>query len=233
MSYRFPEERKIKTRKCFKCGKTLEFGELFLRNKHMDKDRLIQLWENIHIEFYCCLCYNRIEKERNLKKKRINLSIQEKEAIHILEKKCGRPLEIIPIIKCNSVGFTIENGQITGLSLYMCDIMKIPKEIRYLSSLRKLNLSWNQISLLPDFISALSSLEVLDLIGNNLSYISPKIDKLKNLEILDLSFNNLKYVPSTIANLELLERLNLIHNKLKEIPKSFQKLEEKAVKILL
>ena len=159
-----------------------------------------------------------MKKERKLKKKREELSETEKKAIDILEKRLKLKLNIIPMIKCNSLGVMIEDGKVTGLSLYMCDLIKIPEEIEYFKSLKKLNLSWNHIQEVPEFMFSFSSLKIIDLIGNNLKHISPSIYKLKNLEELDLSFNNLRNIPDTITNLKSLRVLNLIHNKLLEIP---------------
>ncbi len=233
MSYRFEEEKRYRKRRCYKCNRPIEIGEFIIRNRSLSKKRLIQLWENSHIEFYCCLCYNRLKKERKLKKQREQLNEIEKKAIDIIEKRLKFKLNIIPVMKCNSLGFMIEKGNITGLSLYMCDLMKIPEEINYLKFLKNLNLSWNHIEELPEFIFSLSSLKILDLIGNNLKSISPSIHKLENLEELDLSFNNLRSIPNTVTDLKSLKVLNIIHNKLLEIPEPFQELQRKAIKILI
>ena len=233
MSYRFGEEKRYMKRRCYKCNRPINFGEFLIRNRGLSKERVIKLWENNHIEFYCCLCYNKMKKERKLKKKREVLSKTEKNAIDILEKRLNLKLNIIPVMRCNSLGFLIENGKITGLGLYMRDLMEIPEEIKYLKSLKNLNLSWNHIQELPEFIFSLPSLRILDLIGNKLKHISPNINKLEHLEELDLSFNNLRCIPHTIANLKSLKVLNLIHNKLLEIPEPFQNLERKVVKILI
>ena len=48
----------MKKRKCFRCGKELDY-ESFIKNCSPGLiDYYSELWENDYIEFYCCHCYN-------------------------------------------------------------------------------------------------------------------------------------------------------------------------------
>lgn len=233
MSYRFSEDTIYRKRRCYQCNKEIGFAEFLLRNRTLSKKRLSKLWESDIIELFCCLCYDSLKREQYLNDLRNQLSDVEKDVLNIIEARIKSKLNILPIIKCNSVGFEIQNNTVIGLSLYMCNLSEIPSEIQYLPCLKMLNLSWNHLEEIPPFLSRLQTLNTLDFIGNNISKISPNIDRLENLEEFDISFNNLKTIPSTLANLRSIKRLNLIHNSIIEIPKTFQKLYEKDVKVLL
>src|SRR3989339_814839 len=66
----------------------------------------------------------------------------------------------------------------------------IAAEIRFLSKLRELDLSDNQMTGLPAEIGQLSQLEVLDLANNKLTGLPYELANLKKLRILDLRGNN-------------------------------------------
>ena len=58
-----------------------------VRNKTISKERLIELWENDTLEFYCCLCYDTLVKKQELQEEIDNLpapdaSITKKEKRH-------------------------------------------------------------------------------------------------------------------------------------------------------
>ncbi len=58
-----------------------------------------------------------------------------------------------------------------------------------LTSLKTLDLSWNNITELPEWISSLSSLEELNLRGNKLEALPETISSLSSLKILNITLN--------------------------------------------
>ena len=52
-------------RKCFKCSRSLYFSEFSSTNSELSKERLIELWENTNLEFYCCSCYKKLLDNSN------------------------------------------------------------------------------------------------------------------------------------------------------------------------
>ncbi|KAL2333986.1 hypothetical protein Fmac_015199 [Flemingia macrophylla] len=119
----------------------------------------------------------------------------------------------------------------------------LPDSLGRLSSLVKLDLSENRISVLPSTIGGLSSLTSLDLHsnkiaellecvgdllslvylnvgGNQLSSLPTSLGRLVRLEELDLSSNQLKVLPDAIGSLVSLRILNVETNDIEEIPHS-------------
>lgn len=66
----------------------------------------------------------------------------------------------------------------------------LPGEIRFLKSLKVLNLSNNQFTGLPAEIGQLANLEVLNVSNNQLTGLPQELGNLKNLKLLDLSGND-------------------------------------------
>ena len=232
MNFVFPNDRDFKVRKCFNCKKIIDFGDYYIRNKKIDQPRLIKLWENENLEFYCCLCYDTLMNSKKIQELNNSLDERDKEIIKILKLKLSIQLPIVPKIEYDSVGVTIADGKIIGMGLFK-SLKEFPKEITELDSLVKLNLSWNSLEKLPKSIKNLKSLKSLDLIGNKLNYLPNEIGQLNFLEDLDLSFNEFSYIPESIVRLSSLKTLNLIHNKILKIPESIKNLEKNGLKILI
>ena len=118
----------------------------------------------------------------------------------------------------NWYGITVEDNQITGVSLLFNNIEGIlPASIGDLDNLRVLELSFNKLSgELPSEIGQLTSLELLIISGNNLNGSIPaSIGKLNALKELHLSSNGFTgIVPATFSNLSNLEILNIFDNNL-------------------
>ncbi|MFX1313153.1 MAG: hypothetical protein ACFFHD_11155, partial [Promethearchaeota archaeon] len=48
----------MRDRKCFRCGKRLDF-ESYIKNAGLnEKEKFENLWNNDYIEFFCCHCYS-------------------------------------------------------------------------------------------------------------------------------------------------------------------------------
>ncbi len=234
MSFKFPDNKsnkEFKNRKCFQCKKHIDFGEYYIRNKKRNIKRLIELWENDILEFYCCLCYDKYVENEHKYKLKESLIEKEREILKLLKLKLSIEIPIVNEIQYNTVGITILNKHITGLGLFKC-IDFFPEEITMLTSLKKLNFAWNFLKKLPKSICNLKSLKELDLIGNKLTSLPKEIGKLSCLEELDLSINELTSIPNTLGELTSLKTLNLIHNKIITLPENLKDLELRGLKIL-
>ena len=76
--------------------------------------------------------------------------------------------------------------------------------MRNLSSLKKLNLSWNEFTSLPEWISELHSLEELNLWGNKLESLPESINELPSLKVLTLNYNKFnEKLPKFLKDLEI------------------------------
>lgn len=229
----FPIINDLRDRTCYKCGREIKFGEFFLRNRTIPTKRLIKLWNDKNIEYYCCLCYDAYIKKLRIQNLKKSLKRSDMEVLEAIERRLGKTIPLIACIRYNSFGYTISNMRITGLGLFKMGLRDFPEEICYLDALKRLNLPWNYLESVPDSISQLKRLEYLDLIGNNIVHIPDTFGSLKRVREIDLSFNNLETVPASLSSLEHLEVLKLIRNKMKEIPSPLKRKEEKGLKILL
>ncbi|MFX1316647.1 MAG: Rab family GTPase [Promethearchaeota archaeon] len=52
-------------RNCWHCGQNLYFSEFSLSNPTLNKERLIKLWENKYLEFFCCKCFKKFDTNYN------------------------------------------------------------------------------------------------------------------------------------------------------------------------
>lgn len=48
----------MRERKCFRCGKPLDFESYIKNSSIKTKDFFTKLWNSDCIEFFCCHCYN-------------------------------------------------------------------------------------------------------------------------------------------------------------------------------
>ena len=77
------------------------------------------------------------------------------------------------------------------------------------TSMKKLDLSHNQIKSIPPEISQNRDLEIFRLTHNGLTEVDETISSLDMLKFLDLSFNKIGKISHKIRNLENLVELNL------------------------
>jgi Ras-related protein Rab-11A len=52
------------SRYCWNCDKRLHFSEFSTSNHKLSRERLITLWESDHLEFVCCDCYNKLNRNK-------------------------------------------------------------------------------------------------------------------------------------------------------------------------
>jgi len=133
-------------------------------------------------------------------------------------EKVGFPL--LFRIDDDSFGITIENGYITGIGLFNCNLRTLPDLFENFKSLKKLTLRCNPLSKLPDIITNLRTIEFLDLALTDLSSIPEKIGNLNKLIQLNLENNKLISLPDSLGTLQSLETLNLANNPITSLPES-------------
>ncbi|MEM7055697.1 MAG: leucine-rich repeat domain-containing protein [Bacteroidota bacterium] len=119
-------------------------------------------------------------------------------------------------------------GQLTSLKkldLSYNELTSLPPEFEQLASLEELMLSGNPLTWLPVAIGQLKSLKSLHLIGNQLKSLPAAIGQLTSLKKLDLSCNELTSLPPEFEQLASLEELNLVDNQLTWLPAAIGQLK--------
>jgi Leucine-rich repeat (LRR) protein len=111
------------------------------------------------------------------------------------------------------------------LDLSYNQLSKLSDSITVLQNLSYLDLRSNQLSKLPNSISRLQNLSYFDLRSNQLSKLPNSIFLLQNLSYLDLSNNQLSEIPDSIGNIQNLSKLDLRSNQLRKIPDSISRLQ--------
>ena len=178
---------------------------------------------------YCSKCgeplpQNHLLNDLDTSKSFLQNHTPEKNVIRIIEREIQKHIPLLDELKPNLMGYTCENGEISGLSIFKCGLNAIPPKVMMLKTLKKLFLRRNNIKELPEYIGFLSNLELLDLRINEITALPRSIGLLSKLKYLNLSSNNLFSLPSSIGNLSALTKLNLNNNKLKAIPDSLDNL---------
>ncbi|CAF0705784.1 unnamed protein product [Brachionus calyciflorus] len=101
------------------------------------------------------------------------------------------------------------------LDLSLCGLDKIPiKEILEFPKIKKLNLSYNQLTFLPQDFAKLQHIREIDLSKNRLTTLPSNFGSLVNLKTLDLLGNELTKLPPSFSELKSLQWLDLKGNPL-------------------
>lgn len=109
--------------------------------------------------------------------------------------------------------FKVKRLCLTNAKVYIKRLEEIIK-----LGILELDLHSNDLTFLPEFFSDFTSLKVLDLSFNNLKALPPKLFKtLNNLTSLNLSNNDFDQFPDQVHNLANLTTLNLSSNKIADI----------------
>ena len=111
-----------------------------------------------------------------------------------------------------------------GLSLNK--LFKSLEAILSLSSLKKLDLSNNNLKILPEILNTANQLEELNLGYNHIYRLPESVSNLSRLRMLNLKSNQLKILPENIHNLNLLEFLILRDNLLNQLPSALGKMKQ-------
>jgi len=111
----------------------------------------------------------------------------------------NRPLNQIKQIKHATIGYLLDDQQITGLGLYNQNFTHLPDSIFSLKKLKILGLCDNKLALFHEDICKLTNLEILILRNNHIKTIPKSIEKLTKLKYLDIQNNQLQEIPNKIG----------------------------------
>ncbi len=114
--------------------------------------------------------------------------------------------------------------RVQELDLEGSSITGVPKNIGYLTDLKKLNLSYNKIKTIPKSIGNLRNLTHLYLKDTQLTKLPDSISNLNKLTKLCITDCPLTSLPDSICDLINLTFLDLAGNELIDIPKNIAKL---------
>jgi len=113
--------------------------------------------------------------------------------------------------------YVFELTSLKRLNISNNDIEVVPVEIGYLTELEEINLSGNQLRELPKEFKNLKKLKKLLITKNKFRDLPSVIGELESLEILDMSNNLLSNLPSQIEHLKNLLYLNVSNNRIADI----------------
>lgn len=102
----------------------------------------------------------------------------------------------------------------------------VPKEIRWFSHLKSLDLHNNELKELPKEFKCLAALKEIDLSKNKFTEIPKAIFKLKNLKYLNMRLNRIQEIDARISALVSLEILLLHGNVIKDISSNILNLKK-------
>ena len=145
-----------------------------------------------------------------------NLNQEDLKILKELESLAKMEFSIVEKIKGNTkMGFTIENGRVTGCGLYRLYLKELPDSLVNLESLKELYMDVNDLKYFPEPIGKLKSLQVFHANRNKLKELPDSIGDLKSLKEFWIYENSLTSLPESIGELESLEELYLSDNKIK------------------
>ena len=166
----------------------------------------------------------------------------------------------VPANKLFRLGFKPEDtvlpiGNLKGVEIINANstsLAYVPEDIKYLASLKSLNLTWTKLSYFPKVVfempqlvsldfafrdssvtvdtlarnfSKLPDLELLSLISCRLRDVPEPVTKLRRLKYLSLSQNSITVLSSSIGRLDSLIELDLSQNKIKSLPSALSNLQ--------
>lgn len=118
-----------------------------------------------------------------------------------------------PSTKNQPTGSTPTGQPGTTLDYSNRGLTQFPKEILSKTNTTELNLSHNQLSgALPAEIKNLTRLQTLNVSYNNMTGIPAEIGQMKSLKVIDYSYNNITGLPNELGNLTQLQTLDLRGN---------------------
>ncbi len=183
---------------------------------------LIDVFKFSHQKHICYRCYKEKTYEK-LKEIKPNIKIPQYEIDALKDIEDLVDLEVFGDLNNGNERKSyaiVEEESVRKLDLSNNQLSTLPESIGNLTSLEKLILDYNSITTLPKSIGKLTSLEELWVRNNQLSTLPKSIGKLTSLKKLSLHNNKLKTLPKSIGNLTSLEELYLDWNNLSTLPDS-------------
>lgn len=120
----------------------------------------------------------------------------------------------------------VKPDSIVELNLNSRDLNSIPEIVMKFSSLKRLNINSNKISVIDtELLNKLSQLEEINFSYNDIREIPEAFSKLHNLKLLDLSANPITHIPNTFYKLDQLTYLDLSATRLTTLSGEVEKLK--------
>jgi len=110
------------------------------------------------------------------------------------------------------------NDSLEVVKLNDCGLKKIPRSIKKLKGLKRLELDKNEIHKIPAFLRRMKKLEEINLSFNDLQVSEKDLKQLQKLTIIQLIGNNMTELPDNIAVLQAARKLNFSMNQLHDLP---------------
>ncbi|TFF99260.1 MAG: hypothetical protein EU541_05340 [Promethearchaeota archaeon] len=121
--------------------------------------------------------------------------------------------------------FTVNQRQISGISIYNCKLRTFPEVLTNLSYLETVDIGNNNFKRLPQSIGNLKNLKRFMIQNNFLKQLPESFSNFSRLVDLDLENNQLTIFPDAILTLTQLEQLNLNNNKIQKLPNAIGNLK--------
>lgn len=111
---------------------------------------------------------------------------------------------------CIAVAISIlDHSAVIYLGIVLCVFRQVPRCVYQLTTICKLSLSCNFLTMLPAAIGSLTTLQFLDVSFNQLDTLPSEVSSLRQLEALNLSFNPIGKLSSGMLPRAALELVNL------------------------
>lgn len=123
-----------------------------------------------------------------------------------------------PNMKLREEIITITNLKFLYISY--CNIKEFPKYLFEIKSLKKLDISNNEIVKIPNFYD-LCNLYKINFSNNKIIEIPKTFNNFYNLNKVNFSYNCIKNIPNVFLGMEFFYKINLSHNMIESIPKTF------------
>jgi hypothetical protein len=146
-----------------------------------------------------------------------SINSAEAEALQSLSQKFNS-IPKVDDLASSAVGYTSDEGKITGLSLRGLKLTIAPDEIGKLQNVEYLDLSDNALSQIPSWIEDLHELKIINLSKNQIDDLPEQFGVLQQLEEFYAWANLFQTIPQCLSQLQNLKRLDLSKNQIENLP---------------